>query len=102
MGQGYWELLVQGYGTEAVTHKSLYPLPLTPYPFFMDTFEAIARRTSSRTYRPEALPRHVIERLLMAAVRAPNHKLTEPWRFTVLSGESKRRYADIRAAHRAK
>ena len=67
----------------------------------MDTFDAIARRTSTRTFKPEPLPRHVIERLLMAAVRAPNHKLTEPWRFAVITGESKRRYAEIRAAHRA-
>ena len=67
----------------------------------MDTFDAITRRTSTRTFRAEPLPRHVIERLLMAAVRAPNHKLTEPWRFAVLTGESKRRYAEIRRAHRA-
>jgi nitroreductase len=67
----------------------------------MDTFDAIARRTSTRTFKQGPLPRHVIERLLMAAVRAPNHKLTEPWRFAVITGDSKRRYAEIRAAHRA-
>lgn len=67
----------------------------------MDTFDAIARRTSTRTFRDTPLPRHTIERLLAAAVRAPNHKLTEPWRFAVLTGESKRRYAEVRAAFRA-
>ena len=68
----------------------------------MDTFDAIARRASVRTFKPEPLPRHVIERLLGAAVRAPNHKLTEPWRFVVVTGQAKRRYAEIRKAHRAR
>jgi nitroreductase len=68
----------------------------------MDTHDAIARRTSTRAFRPDEVPRYAIERLLAAAVRAPNHKLTEPWRFAVLSGESRRRYAEIKRAHRAK
>lgn len=68
----------------------------------MDTYDAIARRTSTRSYQPQPVPRYQIERLIAAAVRAPNHKLTEPWRFTVLTGESLKRYAEIRRAHRAK
>jgi len=68
----------------------------------MDTFDAIARRTSTRSFRPDPLPRHVLERLLAAAVRAPNHKLTEPWHFTVVTGTAKERYAAIRRDHRAK
>jgi nitroreductase len=66
----------------------------------MDAFDAIARRTSARSFRPDPVPRYVLERLLAAAVRAPNHKLTEPWRFAVMTGETKRRYAEIRRAHR--
>jgi nitroreductase len=66
----------------------------------MDAYDAIARRVSTRTFRPEPVPRYLIERLLAAAVRAPNHKLTEPWRFVVLTGEAKRRYAEVRRAHR--
>jgi nitroreductase len=46
------------------------------------------------------VPRETIELLLDCAVRAPNHKLTEPWRFAVLTGEAKARLAEIRAAHR--
>lgn len=68
----------------------------------MDAYEAITRRASVRTFAPTAVPRAVLERVLAAAVRAPNHKMTEPWRFTVLTGESLRRYAEIRRAHRAK
>ena len=68
----------------------------------MDTFDAIARRASVKTFKPDPLPRHVIERLISAAVRAPNHKLTEPWRFVVVTGKAKQRYAEIRRAHRAR
>ncbi len=68
----------------------------------MDAHDAIARRVSTRAFRPESVPRYAIERLLAAAVRAPNHKLTEPWRFAVLTGEARRRYAEIRRALRAK
>lgn len=68
----------------------------------MDAIEAIQRRTSVRRFRPEPVPREVIERLLDCAVRAPNHKLTEPWRFAVLVGEARAQFAEIRAQHRLK
>ena len=34
-------------------------------------------------------PREVIERLIEAAIWAPNHHLTEPWRFHVLVGAAR-------------
>jgi nitroreductase len=68
----------------------------------MDAIDAIQRRTSVRRYRPDPVSRETIERLLDCAVRAPNHKLTEPWRFAVLTGGAKARLGDIRAAHRLK
>lgn len=67
----------------------------------MDAYDAIARRTSTRAFRADPVPRDVVARLLAAAVRAPNHKLTEPWRFAVLTGASARRYAELRRAYRA-
>ena len=67
----------------------------------MDTITAIEHRTSVRHFRPEPVPRDLMQRLLACAVRAPNHKLTEPWRFAVLTGQSRDRFADLRAAHRA-
>ena len=39
-----------------------------------------------------------IERLLDAAVRAPSHHLTQPWRFYVLTGAAKQRLANAIAA----
>jgi nitroreductase len=68
----------------------------------MDAINAINERTSVRRFRPDPVPREVVERLLDCAVRAPNHKLTEPWRFAVLTGPARDHYADIRARHRLK
>lgn len=68
----------------------------------MDAITAIRRRTSVRRFRPEPVPRDVIETLLDCAVRAPNHKLTEPWRFAVLTGSARDRFAVLRARHRLK
>lgn len=68
----------------------------------MDAITAIQRRTSVRRFRPEPVARETIERLLECAVRAPNHKLTEPWRFAVLTGAARDRFAELRARHRLK
>src|SRR6185295_16605190 len=68
----------------------------------MDAIDAIQRRTSVRRFRPDPVPPETIARLLDCAVRAPNHKLTEPWRFAVLTGGARDRLADLRAAHRLK
>ena len=68
----------------------------------MDAIDAIQRRTSVRRFRPDPVPRDVLARLLDCAVRAPNHKLTEPWRFAVLTGAARERLAELRAAHRLK
>ncbi len=68
----------------------------------MDAITAINKRTSVRRFRPDPVPRELVARLLDCAVRAPNHKLTEPWRFAVLTGGAKDRFAEIRAKHRLK
>ena len=68
----------------------------------MDAIEAIQRRTSVRRFRPDPVPRETIELLLDCAVRAPNHKLTEPWRFAVLTGEARPGFAEHPGPHRLK
>jgi nitroreductase len=68
----------------------------------MDAIDAIQRRTSVRRFRPDPVPRAIVERLLECAVRAPNHKLSEPWRFAVLTGAARDAFAEIRARHRLK
>jgi nitroreductase len=68
----------------------------------MDAITAITRRTSVRRFREQPVPREIVEQLLDCAVRAPNHKLTEPWRFAVLAGGARDRFAQIRADQRLK
>jgi nitroreductase len=68
----------------------------------VDALTAILSRTSVRRFRTEPLDPGLIARVLDCAVRAPNHKLTEPWRFVVLTGAARDRFADIRAQHRLK
>lgn len=67
----------------------------------MTVLEAIRSRRSVPKMRPDPVPREVIEQMLEAAVWAPNHRMTEPWRFYVLDGDAKRRFADIRRRWRA-
>jgi nitroreductase len=62
----------------------------------MDAMTAMQRRTSVRRFRPDPVPREAVEAVLDCAVRAPNHKLTEPWRFAVLTGAAKSRFAEVR------
>jgi nitroreductase len=50
----------------------------------MDVETAIRTRRTHKAYRPESLPREVIEELLDLARWAPNHHLTNPWRFRVV------------------
>lgn len=54
----------------------------------MDALEAIMTRHMVGRVRPERPKREEIETLLRAAVRAPNHRLTEPWRFVVIAGKA--------------
>jgi nitroreductase len=68
----------------------------------MDAITAIMSRTSVRSFRSDSVDRALIEELLECAVRAPNHKLTQPWRFAVLTGAARDRLGEIRAAHRLK
>ena len=70
----------------------------------MSLLEAIASRRSVGRVLPEPLPREAVEELLAAAVAAPNHHLTAPWRFVVLAGAARREVgeAHARAVARAK
>jgi nitroreductase len=54
--------------------------------------EAITSRRTVREFTGRAIPRNMLEKWLDAARWAPNHRLTEPWRFVVLEhGGSARR-----------
>ena len=65
-------------------------------PEAMDVYQAMTRRRTIKKYRKDAIPRELIERLLEAAVQAPNHFQTLPWRFTVLTGTARDGLAALR------
>jgi nitroreductase len=50
----------------------------------MDVETAIRTRRTHKAFRPLPLPRQTIDELLELARWAPNHHLTNPWRFRVL------------------
>src|SRR5512133_3323848 len=64
----------------------------------MDAIENIFTRHSISKLRPDPVPREVVEKLLSAAVQAPNHYKVRPWRFVVLTGKSRERLGDVMAA----
>ena len=64
----------------------------------MDVFEAIHNRHSQGKVKPAPVPRAMIEKLLEAAVQAPNHYKVRPWRFVVLMGDGLKKLGDVMAA----
>ena len=50
----------------------------------MEVEEAIRGRRTHKAYAPEPLDRETVKQLLDLARWAPNHHLTNPWRFRVL------------------
>lgn len=54
-------------------------------------FELIKKRRSvfPQQYNDKPIDRQTLERILEAANWAPTHKRTEPWRFKVLTGDSR-------------
>ncbi len=54
----------------------------------MDTEEAIRARRTHKVYERDPVDRVTVEELLELARWAPNHHLTEPWRFRVLGPET--------------
>lgn len=63
----------------------------------MDVFEAIYQRHSVSRVKADPVPQELIERLLAAAVQAPNHHKVRPWRFIVLQGAARERLGDVMA-----
>jgi nitroreductase len=64
----------------------------------MDVLAALLTRHSVSKVKPDPLPREVIEKLLLAAVQAPNHYKVRPWRFVVLAGKGRERLGEVMAA----
>ena len=63
----------------------------------MDALEAILTRHSIAKVKSDPVLRKVIEKLLHAAVQAPNHYRVRPWRFVVLTGKSRQALGQVMA-----
>jgi nitroreductase len=57
----------------------------------MDVSEAIRRRRTHKQYGSEPVDEATIRELVDLARHAPNHKLTQPWRFRILGPETRAR-----------
>lgn len=68
----------------------------------MDVKEAIAARRSIKRFTERPVTQAEIESLLEGAVQAPNHRMTEPWRFWVLGPESRRAYGRVLGGRKAR
>lgn len=61
----------------------------------METIDAINTRRSIRKVTEQEPSKEIIEQILDAARRAPNHMNTEPWHFTVLTGEGRNKLGEV-------
>jgi nitroreductase len=63
----------------------------------LEIARAISTRQSVGRVKQDPVPKELIERVLESAVHAPNHKITEPWRFHVFTGKGRGELARARA-----
>jgi nitroreductase len=68
----------------------------------MDIFETISTRRSIKAYTDAPVSDSEIRRMLAAAVQAPNHRMTQPWRFYVLGSGARAAYGRALGHRKAK
>ncbi len=57
----------------------------------MELVKAIEVRKSIRAFKPDPVPREMIDNILQLATKAPSAINLQPWEFTVVSGKEKER-----------
>src|SRR6185295_385592 len=68
----------------------------------MHVSDAIAARRSIKRFTSRPVTREEMEAILSAACAAPNHRLTQPWRFYVLGPEARQAYGLVLGGRKAK
>ncbi len=68
----------------------------------MNLLESINARRSIKTFTDRPVSRETIELLLDAVCQAPNHRMTEPWRFYVLGPLARHAYGEALGHRKAK
>jgi nitroreductase len=68
----------------------------------LSSLETMRSRRSIKQFTDRPITRAEIETLLDAAVLAPNHHLTQPWRFYVLGPVARRAYGEALGSRKAR
>ena len=68
----------------------------------MDVLHAMGMRRSIKRFTDRAVARADIDQLLEVAALAPNHRMTQPWRFYVLGPRARRAYGEALGARKAR
>lgn len=67
----------------------------------MTIYDAILTRRSIKDFKPDTISDELLEKVLNAGIWAQNHRMTQPWRFTVLGPKTQRKlveqYAQMQA-----
>lgn len=63
----------------------------------MSLHDLIRSRRTVGAFTTQAVDPALVEELLESAVFAPNHRMTQPWRFVFIHGDGVERYARLRA-----
>jgi len=61
----------------------------------MDLLKGIEERRSSRAFLERPVEKHVLEKLLQLAVQAPSAINLQPWEFTVVMGQERKRLSRL-------
>jgi nitroreductase len=57
--------------------------------------EVLITRRTVHDYAPDPIPEPLLESALQTALAAPNHRMTEPWRFVLVGEQARRALVDI-------
>jgi nitroreductase len=63
----------------------------------MDAVEALATRRSAIRLTEPAPPSEIVDLVLQAALRAPDHGRLTPWKFVLIAGEARHRFGEVLA-----
>ena len=64
----------------------------------MDALELLINRRSASRLTEPAPSGEVLENILRAGMRAPDHGTLQPWRFVIIEGEARERFAEVLVA----
>ena len=61
----------------------------------MEVFNAIKTRRSINKVKQKKISNSIINKILESGIWAPNHHLTQPWKFFVISGEARNKLGEV-------